>query len=410
MLLEGSGVEVEVFEGRNRIGGRIQTVDEGGGAVYEAGGEWIDGDQHRVLDLLNGFGIEPSVRPSWPGKVIYQGKETTEDLLWSDAMEDDLRIEAAARELCRSLSSPPWRNRDLDDLDQQTLKEFLLRHTQSERGLWWVTARYRSDEGDDPDRVGLLGWLSGYMNYVDREADVMSAYHFPVGGSRVCERIAEGLRGPIHFGKVLQRLRRDGGSVVLQFQDGEARFDEVVLTLPPRCLERVVFEPALSVTKRCAIEACQMGRILKVSWQFERAWWQEEGWGGSLMTDGPLQQTWDGGHGDAPILTAYICGNQSEQWARLGDPVRAGVYELGLVSKEAPASFVRGWVHNWQTDPFSLGGFSHLGPGFVLNHMEHISAPEANIRFAGEHTALWSGFIEGALESAERVVKEMFHA
>ena len=41
--------------------------------------------------------------------------------------------------------------------------------------------------------------------------------------------------------------------------------------------------------------------------------------------------------------------------------------------------------------------------------MEHIAPPEGRIHFAGEHTALWSGFIEGALESAERVISEFKH-
>jgi monoamine oxidase len=32
------------------------------------------------------------------------------------------------------------------------------------------------------------------------------------------------------------------------------------------------------------------------------------------------------------------------------------------------------------------------------------------VHFAGEHTAIWTGFIEGALESAERVVGEVVTA
>ena len=149
-----------------------------------------------------------------------------------------------------------------------------------------------------------------------------------------------------------------------------------------------------------------MSRALKICWEFDHAWWHDLGWGGSMMCDGPLQQTWDGSIGEAPILTAYICGEESTRWLALGDPVRAGMYELSVLFPEASKHFVRGWAHNWLTDPYSPGAFSHLAPGYVLEHMEHISPPEGRIHFAGEHTALWSGFIEGALESAERVVEE----
>src|SRR4051812_3679444 len=103
MLLEKYGAEVELFEARGRPGGGLHTIDEGDGAGYEAGGEWIGADPHRCLRLLEEFSLEPMARGSWPGKVVYAGKHCTEADLWSDALEDDLRVEAAARELCRSL-------------------------------------------------------------------------------------------------------------------------------------------------------------------------------------------------------------------------------------------------------------------------------------------------------------------
>lgn len=409
MLLEKYGAEVELFEARGRPGGRLHTIDEGEGAIYEAGGEWIDADHVRAVRLLEDFNLEPMARGSWPGKVVHNGKHRNEVDLWSDALEDDLRVEAAARELCRNLTQPPWRNQDAKHLDDQNLADFLKDLTTSERGLWWVTAKYRSDEGDDLDQIGLLGWLSGYLHYLERDGDVMSAYRVPGGWRSLCERMLCRLKAEAHFGKVLQRVRQTSEGVVLSFEDGQSKVDAVVLTLPPPALERVVFEPAMSCPKRCAVEACRMGRSVKICWEFEEAWWREEGWGGSMMCDGPIQQTWDGSMGDAPILSAYVCGNDAAKWAGLGDPVRAGIYELSQVLPIAAKTFKRGWYHDWVTDPFCQGSFSHLSPGYVLEHMEHIATPIGRVHFAGEHTGLWTGFIEGALESAERVVPEVLH-
>ena len=58
-----------------------------------------------------------------------------------------------------------------------------------------------------------------------------------------------------------------------------------------------------------------MGRSVKISWEFEEGWWQDQGWGGNMMCDGPIQQIWDGSMGEAPILTAYICGSDATKWA-----------------------------------------------------------------------------------------------
>lgn len=408
--LERAGFDVRLFEARGRYGGRLYTADEGNGCVFEAGGEWIDGDHHRCIQLLKEVGLAPTTPLDWPQRLIHKGRECTEATVWSEALEDDLRVEAAAREMCRNLSLPPWTNVSHGEFDSRTLADFLREHTQSERGLWWVSAKYRSDEGDDPDRIGLLGWLSGYLHYLDREGDVMSAYRFPGGASRVLELAAQRLKAEPQFNRILQRVRQDATGVTLVFEDGEERVDRVILTLPPPALERIAFEPALPVQKRCAIEACRMSRAIKITWEFDRPWWREMEWGGSMLCDGPLQQTWEGSIGDAPILNAYICGEDAVRWTQLGDPVRAGVYELSQLFPVAATSFTRGWITDWLSDPFSQGAFSHLAPGYVLEHMAHIAPAHGRVHFAGEHTAKWIGFIEGALESGERVASEVFQA
>ncbi|MGV3615868.1 MAG: flavin monoamine oxidase family protein [Fimbriimonas sp.] len=407
MLLERAGVNVRLFEAKGRAGGRLYTADEGDGCVFEAGGEWIDADHYRSIGLLKELGLEPTTSSDWPQKLVYRGKECTEATVWNDALEDDLRVEAAAREMSRNLSLPPWSNVQAGDLDPRTLGDFLREHTQSERGLWWVNAKYRSEEGEDPDGIGLLGWLVGYLHYLDRDGDVVSAFRFPGGATRVIERALRTLRAEPQFNRVLTRVRQDAAGVTLTFEDGMERVDRVILTLPPPVLERIVFEPALSVQKRCAVEGCRMSRVVKIAWEFDRPWWHEIGWGGSMLCDTPLQQTWEGSLGEAPVLNAYVCGQEATRWMDLGDPVRAGVYELSRLFPMAAGSFRRGWVTDWLADPFARGGFSQIAPGYVLDHMPHIAVPEGRVHFAGEHTAMWTGLIEGAFESGERVSAEI---
>ena len=408
LLLERAGHEVFGFEARSRPGGRVHTVEPEPGVVYDAGGEWIDADHHRCLGLLREFGLEAAPAGNWPRRLVYEGRTTTDDLVWNDALEDDLRVEAAAREICRGLRLPIWENPGARELDDATLADFIRENTTSERGRWWVSAKLRSDEGDDLDRVGLLGWLAGTMLYLDREGDEMSAYRFPGGAGRLVERMAAALKGPVEYGRALERVRQNGDGVILAFEDGgEARLDRVVVTLPPRPLERVVFDPALGVGKRCAVEACGVGRSVKMAWHFDRAWWKDEEWGGAMLCDGPLQQTWDASMGEEAVLMAYINGEEAARWAGLGDPVAAGLYELSQLSPRAKEHFKGGWFHDWIGDPYSRGGFSHLAPGYALDHLQHIAPPETRVHFAGEHASRWVGFIEGALESAERVVDEI---
>lgn len=407
MLLERAGVTVRLFEARGRAGGRLYTADEGDGCVFEAGAEWFDADHHRVIGLLHQLNLEPVPASGWPQKLVFHGKECTEATVWNDALEDDLRVEAAAREMCRNLNLPPWSNVQAGDLDPKPLGDFLREHTQTERGLWWVNAKVRSERGEDPDQLGLLGWLTGYLRDLDREGDVATVFRFPGGVGTLLARALATLRAQPEYHRVLSRVRQDEAGVTLVFEDGEERVDRVILTLPPPVLERIVFQPALSVEKRCAVEACRMNRIIKISWQFERPWWRDLGWGGAMLCDTPLQRTWDGSVGEAYVLNALICGEEAVRWRQLGDPVRAGIYELSVLFPMAAGAFQRGWVTDWVSDPYAQGGFSTMPPGYVLEHMPHIATPEGRVHFAGEHTAVQPGLIESALESAERAASEI---
>ena len=412
LLLEANGCQITVFEARDRIGGRLLTVSDEDGPSFEAGGEWLDADQPLVHALVKKYqgNLDEAVRQ--PALAIFNEEIRRTDDLWPDLLADEETVELMARSMARELTMPAWTNTKFAKYDTLTLASFIRQHCQSDRGYWWMTANLRSDEGDDLSNIGLLGWLTGYIHYVDREnlnrgESEMSAYRAPMGFSNLLESMRADLKGEVIFDAPLQRVQHSSAGVTLNFESKIESFDALVLTLPPRCLERVVFEPALDTAKRCAIEACGMSRAIKIVWEFSRPWWKDRGFCGRLHVDGALQQLWEGTRGKKPILTAYICGDRAVEWTKLADPVNAGVYELTKYFPEAKESFVKGQIFDWINDPYSLGAFSHYAPGYTLGHAENMVSPHGRIHFAGEHTATWVGFIEGALESAHRVTNEV---
>ena len=412
LLLEASGCQVTVFEARDRIGGRLQTVSNSNGPSFEAGGEWIDADQplvHALVEKHQGR-LDEAVRE--PALAIFRGEMRRTDDLWPDLLVDEETVERMARSMARELNMPAWSNSKFAKYEALTLSSFIRQHCVSDRGHWWMTANLRSDEGDDLTKIGLLGWLTGYIHYVDREnlnrgESEMSAYRAPMGFTQLLESMANELKGDIILAAPLRKVAHTTTGVTLHFESKREVFDAVVLTLPPPCLERVIFEPALSGSKRCAIEACEMSRAIKIVWEFKNAWWKERGFCGRLHCDGALQQLWEGSRGSSNILTAYICGDRAVEWTNLADPINAGVYELTQYFPEAKEHFIQGQMFDWINDPYSLGAFSHYAPGYTLGHAENMGASHGRIHFAGEHTATWVGFIEGALESAHRVVGEV---
>ena len=55
-----------------------------------------------------------------------------------------------------------------------------------------------------------------------------------------------------------------------------------------------------------------------------------------------------------------------------------------------------GIAHCWELDPWQRGSFALHTPN-QIGFIELLAAAEGRIHFAGEHTSLWTGWMQGAL-------------
>jgi monoamine oxidase len=60
----------------------------------------------------------------------------------------------------------------------------------------------------------------------------------------------------------------------------------------------------------------------------------------------------------------------------------------------------------WAQDPWQRGAFALHTPG-QIGFLDTLAQAEGRVHFAGEHTSLWTGWMQGALESARRVIREI---
>ncbi len=69
--------------------------------------------------------------------------------------------------------------------------------------------------------------------------------------------------------------------------------------------------------------------------------------------------------------------------------------------------FISGISKSWTLDPYALGGFAIFQATQEPELQPHIVKPEGRIYFAGEHTTLYHGWIQGAIESGIRSAAEI---
>ena len=64
-------------------------------------------------------------------------------------------------------------------------------------------------------------------------------------------------------------------------------------------------------------------------------------------------------------------------------------------------------VKAWGRDPYAVGHVSWPDVGDVTAHLEALQSPHGRIHFAGEHTTVLRGTMEGALRSGIRAANEI---
>jgi monoamine oxidase len=118
--------------------------------------------------------------------------------------------------------------------------------------------------------------------------------------------------------------------------------------------------------------------------------------------------------GSAGALIGFVGGPDARRLARLGADERRRAVVDGLVRLfgERAADPVDYVEQAWADEQWSGGGpTSNFGPGGWTGYGPVLREPFDRVHWAGTETAtVWSGYMEGALQSGERAAAEVLAA
>ena len=409
--LTRGGIECVVMEARDRIGGRLHTVNLAGSPV-DLGGSWI---HTPAGNPMRAFADQAGVRcrsanplPELAGFDCGEGRRLS-------AAEVEANISMQLEDF------PQARGRLLAELGPDAsaadgIEAFVagagLAPGPARRARQALRALVEGESADLAERQSLR-WMWNEMEY--------EGHYFgdvPEGGYR---RLVEAMAADVdlRLGVDVAEIACSAGGVRVRSADGTSEdSSHVVVTVPLGVLKRGAprFRPALPPDRLAAIERLGFGRYEKVALRFDEPFWRTAGLPHAMIfpRDSSAPAVWAIGldaFGAGPVLVFQIFHSAASHVLDAA-PDDAARWVLDLLADAigrpcpAPAAVA---VTSWANDRYSGGAYTHIPPGANPADADVLGEPiGGRLLFAGEHTqSTRLAYADGAMTSGIREAKRL---
>jgi len=428
--LSKAGLKSIVYEGNTRLGGRCYTIRSFPNEIAEHGGEFIDSTHDAIRGLAAALDLQLGDLLAAEPKNATSLYAFGNGYSFAQAQKDYAALYPLIQEQAKRIGDFSYKQSNFfaRALDRITLAEWVARYVPGGRASKLgqlienaITEEYAADattlSGLTPAPLFAPNTRTGFNLYYPGSDQ---RYHVRNGNDQIPRLLGERLGDAVQTGTALLAVARlpDGRIRLALNRDSqmiEATYDRVILALPFSILRQLdTTQAGFRPLKRRAIATLGIGASTKFQLRFrERVWWAAGCSGEIRLRSDLFQTTWDvtrGQSGDSGILNFWSGGRQAERSGAL-DPVDLARSCLAEAEKLLPG-LTAAWTGEmtrdaWLGNPWSLGSYSYqpLGYATALSGIE--AEPEGNCFFAGEHTAVQSGYLNAAVETGQRAAKEV---
>lgn len=425
--LTQAGHEVTVLEVRLQPGGRVRTLREpfSDGLYAEAGARLFSDSYKRLLHYAKLFELEYAPMPvtAFPNLFHVRGKrliaKPEQPIVWPFDITDEEQAMGPMGILGKYIvpvvqeigdpSRPDFKLDPFFKYDKLTFSDLMRSQGASDEAVELVCKT--SWFGPGAETTSAMHYLVAYLSmfYLGQ-----GFYAFPGGNDCLPRAFAARLKDRIHYGAPVVKISHDADGVEAVFErvgaNHSLKAQHLILAVPFSHLRYMEVSPALSAEDQALVEDLNYAAVVRIYLQVSQRFWEKEGVSGSASTDLPIMEVAEQPlhppetAGKRTILEALIQGPEAERLGGLEEKERI---EFAIAQMEKVHPGIRQYVEGGTSKFWGHGAYSEFEPGQMTAWFQRVARPEGPIHFAGEHTSMLAGTMEGALESGQRAAREV---
>jgi len=418
--LHRAGWQVTVLEARGRVGGRVVSLRGfSNDLVAEGGGEFIEDSHTRMLAYAKQFNLQLGRVGSWQkqdgdwGSFYGRSGPLANEKIWGVNLYTEIeKVWNAVSELGKYISDPnqPQAAREAQLLDARSVADWINSLDAHPLAKNYFIQHIRSEYTAEPECFSLLDLARNSAMYY-RTMERRSNWRV-VGGNDLIPRALVDALPDVRLNAVVTLVRILPDEVAVIYKQGHSHLTInsafAILAIPLTTARLIEFTPPLPSAHQRMINEVSYGAVTKVMIQYRKRFWNDKGWNGRLTTDSPIVITWFATshiQSEGGIITAYTGGAPGERLSALSDEerIRVAVAEIEKVFPGSSDLIEHTATIAWLKEPYTRGSYMALAPGQVTAHWRTLFEPAGRLFFAGEHASPIQGFMEGAVESGQRV-------
>ena len=436
--LNQSGVAAQLYEARDRIGGRCWTARGfADGQTAEHGGEFIDSRHVHIRQLADELGLKMDDLFSGYGGAFSPTLVNDRYMTHAEIRPVSERISAEVTKAARKIGviGPGGKVSTAAItygtatpaaalMDQVSMADWLDAHVPGVIGTpvgLWFDEQMAGWYGLNMADLSAINWFDWFIIPAPGADE---RWHVHGGNDQIPTLAAAKLPSDtVHMNAALRAVRRRAdGPYELTFDGAPSPVvaDLLILTLPFSTLRQVDLSGAgFGTQKMAAINGLAMGYDAKVLLQYDSRPDQMHHWTGSLDTTRPDFQTWESSAaepGTAGLITVYAGGRTGASWTAdqphgpAPTSLSSGIVDRINQAVPGTAAHLIGtpWADLWPRDQWTNGAYAAFGVGQYTRFWGGTAQPDGNAHFAGEATSTYSqGYLNGGVESGDRAAMEV---